>query len=195
MRKVLLGLFVFLVSVNCGELHQVGSSSSYLIIQNLAAAPGNDDDTFVQDLSSDVVTVVDGTPTVFADIGRVNFLLGLKDPGSPGLPTVSTQNNAITVTRYRVRYIRADGRNTPGVDVPYPFDGAFTVTVQAPIAAVFQLVRVQAKMEAPLMALVNSPVTISTLAEVTFYGHDQTGREVTVVGNIGVHFSNWGDPG
>ena len=193
MRKALLGLFVFFVSVNCGELHQVGSSASYLIIQAIDAAPGSDPDTFVQDLSSDVVTVVTGTPTVFADNGRARFFLGLKDAGSPGLPTISTTNNAITVTRYRVRYIRADGRNTPGVDVPYPFDGAFTVTVQAPIQAVFTLVRVQAKMEAPLLALANSPVSISTIAEVTFYGHDQTGREVTAVGNIGVHFANWGD--
>jgi hypothetical protein len=194
MRKALLGIFVLLVSVNCGELHQVGSSSSYLIIETMDAAPGADDETFVQDLSSDVVTVVSGTPTVFSDVGRVRFLLGLKDPGSPGLPTISGTNNAITVNRYRVRYIRSDGRNTPGVDVPYPFDGAFTVTVQAPAAAVFTLVRVQAKLEAPLLALVNSPVTISTIAEVTFYGHDQTGREVVAVGNIGVHFSNWGDP-
>ena len=194
MRKALLGILVFVVSVNCGEMQTTGNSASYLILQAIDAAPGADQDTFVQDLSSDVLTVVAGTPTVFADIGRVRLLLGLKDPGSPGLPTISTTNKAITVTRYRVRYIRADGRNTPGVDVPYPFDGAFTVTVQSPIAAVFTLVRVQAKMEAPLLALVNSPVTISTIAEVTFYGHDQTGRETTAVGTIGVHFSNWGDP-
>jgi hypothetical protein len=193
MKRALLGILVFLTSVSCGELHTTGSSSSYLIIQRIQAAPGNDDDTFTGDLSSDVITIVDDTPTVFADLGRVSFFLGLKDAGSPGLPTISSPNNAITVTRYRVRYIRADGRNTPGVDVPYPFDGAFTVTVQAPIEAVFTLVRVQAKSEAPLAALATSFTTISTIAEVTFYGHDQTGREVTVVGNIGVHFSNWGD--
>ena len=38
MRKALLGIFVLLVSVNCGELHQVGSSSSYLIIETMDAA-------------------------------------------------------------------------------------------------------------------------------------------------------------
>ena len=193
MKRALLGILVFLVSVNCGEMQTTGSSASYLIIQRIQGAPGNDDDTFTGDLSSDVITIVDDTPTVFNDLGRVSFLLGMKDPGSPGLPTITTPNNAITVTRYRVRYIRADGRNTPGVDVPYPFDGAFTVTVQAPIEAVFTLVRVQAKSEAPLAALATSFTTISTIAEVTFYGHDQTGRETTAVGNIGVHFSNWGD--
>jgi hypothetical protein len=29
---------------------------------------------------------------------------------------------------------------------------------------------------------------------VTFYGQDQTGREVTVTGTISVDFANWGDP-
>ena len=38
-------------------------------------------------------------------------------------------NNFITVTRYHVEFRRTDGRNTPGVDVPYAFDGAGTVTV------------------------------------------------------------------
>ena len=194
MRKVLLGIFVLLVSVNCGELQTFGNSSSYLIVQQLEAAKGNDPDEFSGDLASDVVTLVNDQPTVYSDVGRVAFLLGLKDPGSPGLPTISGQNNAITVNRYRVRYIRSDGRNTPGVDVPHPFDGAFTVTVQAPIEGVFTLVRVQAKAEAPLAALANNFLTISTIAEVTFYGRDQTGREVTTVANIGVHFSNWADP-
>jgi hypothetical protein len=194
MRKVLLGMFVLLVSVNCGELHQVGNSASYLIIQSLEAAKGNDVDEFSGDLASDVVTVVNDQPTVYSDVGRAAFLLGLKDPGSPGLPTISGTNNAITVNRYRVRYIRSDGRNVEGVDVPYAFDGAFTVTVQAPIGGVFTLVRVQAKSEAPLAALANNFTTISTIAEVTFYGRDQTGREITAVGNIGVHFGNWADP-
>ena len=197
MRKVLIGLFVTLVSVNCGELQTVGNSSSYLIIQSIEAAKGNDVDEFGGDLASDVVTLVDEHPTVYADVGRVAFLLGLKDPGSPGLPTISTTNNAITVNRYRVRYIRADGRNTPGVDVPYPFDGAFTATVSgAGIKASFTLVRIQAKSEAPLRLLAyrNASNAISTIAEVTFYGSDQAGNEVNVSGRVGVDFADWGDP-
>ena len=80
--------------------------------------------------------------------------LGLKDPGSSDSPTSPTTANFITVTRYHVDYVRADGRNTPGVDVPFPFDGAMTLTVGAGNATgSFELVRVQAKHEAPLMAL------------------------------------------
>jgi hypothetical protein len=35
---------------------------------------------------------------------------------------------------------------------------------------------------------------ISTLAHVTFFGHDQTGREVSVTGTISVNFADWADP-
>jgi hypothetical protein len=196
MRKALLAVLVFLTSVNCGELQTLGDSASYLIIQGLDTAVGTDPEVFLLggDLNSDVVTIQGGTPTVLSDYGRARFLLGLKDPGSPGLPTISTTNNAITVNRYRVVYIRADGRNTPGVDVPYPFDGAASVTVQSPISVIFTLVRVQAKIEPPLASLATNFNAISTIAEVTFYGHDQTGREITAKANIGVHFANFADP-
>ena len=58
----------------------------------------------------------------------------------------------------------------------------------------FEIVRIQAKSEAPLAALARNFVSISTIAEVTFYGRDQTGREVSVTGNISVNFANFGDP-
>jgi hypothetical protein len=94
-----------------------------------------------------------------------------------------------------VTYTRADGRNVPGVDVPYPFDSAFTLTVgQSDASGGFQIVRHIAKQEAPLQALRTSNVLISTIAEVTFWGHDQTGREVSVSGRIGIDFGNFADP-
>jgi hypothetical protein len=34
----------------------------------------------------------------------------------------------------------------------------------------------------------------STLADVSFYGHDQAGNEVTVAGTITVSFGDFGDP-
>jgi hypothetical protein len=60
----------------------------------------------------------------------------------------------------------------------------------------FNLVRVQAKQEAPLQALTagGGASTISTIAEITFYGEDQAGRAVSVTGRIGVNFADWGDP-
>ena len=95
-----------------------------------------------------------------------------------------------------MRFIRADGRNTPGVDVPYPFDGAMTVTVRTgEVTAGFELVRHIAKLEAPLQALGQEREwNISTITEVTFFGFDQTGREVSVTGRLLVNFANFADP-
>lgn len=93
-----------------------------------------------------------------------------------------------------MNFIRADGRNSQGVDVPYAFDSAFTTTVSGDVEAGFTLVRHTAKLEAPLGALARNGVIIDTIAEVTFYGHDQGGREVSAVGRIGVAFGNFADP-
>ena len=52
-----------------------------------------------------------------------------------------------------------------------------------------------AKQESPLRALAfNFAPIIYTIAEVTFYGHDQTGREVSVSGQILVAFGDFADP-
>jgi hypothetical protein len=75
--------------------------------------------------------------------------------------------------------VRSDGHSVEGVDVPYAFDGGLTGTVSDDTTVGFTLVRNQAKMEAPLAALATNPIVLSTIARVTFYGHDQTGREVS----------------
>jgi hypothetical protein len=193
MKRALLGLFL-LASVSCGDLVRQGTSSAYLIVTELEAAPGADDDEYQGTLRSDVLTIVEDVPTIYDDPARVSFQLALKDPGPAGSPTTPTSNNFITINRYRVEYIRADGRNTPGVDVPYGFDGALTVTVADTAQAGFTLVRHQAKNEAPLPALRGTPLFISTIARVTFYGHDQTGREVSVTAQISVNFGDYADP-
>jgi hypothetical protein len=179
----------------CGDVVRQGSSSSYLIVNALEVASGALPNQFGGTLQSDVVTVIDGNATIFNDIGRVQFALAMKDAGGAEAPTSPTTNNFITVDRYNVRYFRADGRNTPGVDVPYAFDGAFTATVGASGAQVgFTIVRPQAKLEAPLASLAHNLLIISTIAEVTFYGRDQTGREVIATARVGIDFANFGDP-
>jgi len=178
---------------SCTQGQLQGQASSYVIIDSLGAASGSEPDKFSNKLASDVTT----GGGVIEDLGQGNFHLAMKDPGSLDTPLVPSQTNLVTLTRYHVRYIRSDGRNTPGVDVPYPFDGAMTLTVdETGVTGVFVLVRVQAKLEAPLMALRGGGgvVAISTLAEITFFGHDQAGREVSVTGMISVNFADWADP-
>jgi hypothetical protein len=183
------------LNVSCGDLTLQGTGSSYLIINGLEAASGADPAAFGSNLLSDVLTIVDGAPTIFNDLARVRLRLAMKDPGGANTPTAPTTANFITVNRYRVQFMRADGRNTPGVDVPYGFDGAFTGTVGAgELTAGFELVRHIAKKEAPLAALAANGVIISTIADITFHGRDQTGREVSVSGRLLVDFGNFADP-
>ncbi len=168
-------------------------SSSILVIDRIGAARGGtNEDPTPTFLQSDVLT--DGD--VFDDIGRVTTRLALKDPGTPENPTSPTSANYVTVTRYRVAYRRSDGRHTPGVDVPFPIDGAVTfTTVTGTQSAEFILVRSSAKLEAPLRALADGggAIVINATAEITFYGTDQTGATVEAAGTISVNFSDWAD--
>ena len=154
---------------------------------SLAATP----DTIRQDgvdSSSIVVTArdVNGSPIAGLQL-RLDILAG-------GLDTSPSSNNEVTINRYRVVYRRADGRNTPGVDVPYGFDGGVTGTVGAgaSLGLGFELVRHIAKEESPLVQLANSRTTISTIADITFYGRDQVGNDISVTGSITVDFGDFG---
>jgi hypothetical protein len=188
---IVLALFAAAGAAGCGDVARQGTGSSYLILNQLDAASGAEPNRFTGTLNSDVLTVVEDSPTIFNDLGRARFTLGMKD----ATITSPSSANFITINRYRVRYVRSDGRNTPGVDVPYPFDGAVTATIDdSETLVAFELVRHIAKVEAPLGALVNNLVIISTIAEITFYGQDQTGHEVQVTGRILVDFGNFGDP-
>ena len=193
MKRAVLAVLL-LASVSCGDMVRQGTGSSYLIVNTVEAASGADSGEFGGTLRSDVLTMIDEVPTVFDDLGRVTFQLAMKDPGPPGTPSTPTPNNFITINRYRVEYIRSDGRNTPGVEVPYGFDSAFTLTVAETSEAAFTLVRHQAKREPPLTTLRASGVFISTIARITFYGRDQTGREVIATAQIGVNFGDFADP-
>lgn len=175
-------------AVSCGKLNTTGDGPSYLTIDSLQAASGGaTTGTFGSMLQSDVVT----DAAAYDDLGKATLRMSLKDLTL----TSPTTSNAITVTKYHVDYRRSDGKNTPGVDVPYAFDGAATATFgDSSTALTFILVRAQAKLEAPLRALRNSATVIATVADVTFYGQDQNGNDVSVTGSISVDFADWGSP-
>ena len=193
-------------TTGCGEAVRTGRAPVVLVVNRLEGASGAAAATFSSVLHSDVETLVQrsvagaqaAVPTVFPDPGQAEVRLVLKDIGQPGSPSAPTDNNAVTISRYRVAYRRTDGLGVPGVDVPYAFEGAVTVTVDGSGPAVFglELVRVQAKQEPPLRNLRGGggAVGISTIADVTFYGHDIVGHEVSAVGALSVVFADWPDP-
>ena len=177
----------------CGDMVLEGDTSSYLIIQNLDGASGAVPDEFGNPIMSDVLT----NQSIFNDVGRVQMRMAMKDPGTPGSPTSPTPNNFITVTQYRVKFIRADGRNTEGTDVPFGFDGTMATTLtdlNQTVTIPFELVRHTAKVEAPLAGLRGSFIIINAIAEITFYGRDQTGRETSVTGRVSINFGDFADP-
>jgi hypothetical protein len=180
-----------------GEFVSDSRSPVRLVINNLAA---NEQQTLLADVirllrTPDPCTATSPCPSVFNDMATVELSVLLRDQGSSGSPVSPSLLNQVTITRYRVKFRRADGHNIPGVDVPYDFDSGLTVTVPSSgtVEAAFQIVRHSAKEEAPLAALRFSDDIISTIAEVTFYGRDQTGNEVSVSGFMGVDFGDFAD--
>jgi len=184
---------VLLGAASCGDVARQGRSPAMLVIDALTAASGASSGQFSGFLLSDVIT----KGTINDDLGKVTLRLALKDLGSPADEATPTTINQITITRYHVMFHRADGRNTQGVDVPYAFDGAVTATVVPnPLDVTFELVRHSAKTEAPLRALQNQggSIEIATIADVTFYGRDLAGNEVSATGSITVDFADFADP-
>jgi hypothetical protein len=185
-------------AAGCGVAEQ-GHAAVAIRIDELAASSGAGSLSFGGYLHSDVVTnvTVAGTsvPTRFNDVGRVSMSLVLKDPGAPGVANTPSELNTIMFTRYRVVFRRTDGRNVQGVDVPYAFDSGMTISVPASgsIQQTFDIVRVSAKLEPPLLALATNGQTIEAIADVTFYGKDMHNNDVAVTGSIGVTFANFGD--
>lgn len=189
---------------SCADLARTGSGPAYLIMESVGAAAGSSSgsSTFSSSLLSDVQVLVDVTvngvtvrqPTIFNDTGRATIRAEMKNSLSPTTPTALS---SITINRYRVRFRRSDGRNTEGVDVPYGFDGGTTanIPIGGSVQVNFDLVRHQAKQERPLITMVGGRglIGLSTIAEVTFYGRDQAGNEVSISGSIDVHFGDFGD--
>src|SRR5215471_13992506 len=191
MRRTIhiLGLAVMLgASISCGDVVRSSRAPVMLVIDSLQAAQGNAG-SLGGSLLSDVITNVSTPPpcttdapcpTVFNDVGSAQFHLALKDVGTPTAPATPTTNNDVTITRIHIKYVRSDGRNVEGVDVPYQWDAAATATIPASGKGTigFEIVRHAAKEESPLLQLRTSPSTITTITEVTFYGRDMVGNDV-----------------
>src|SRR4029453_17231114 len=110
--RITAAILLAAASASCGDAQRQDQASSYLIVNALEGARGSDPTTFGGNLPSDVITIVNGVPTFFNDLGRVKLVLAMKDPGGATSPTKPTTANFITIEQYHVHYRRADGRNT-----------------------------------------------------------------------------------
>lgn len=185
---------VVAVTASCGDVVRSSRSPVMLVVSSITG--GEDESSF---LLSDVLgsrtspapcTETSPCPTVFNDPGSASVSVVMKNA-----TVAPTTNNTVTISRYHIDYKRSDGRNTPGVDVPFPIDGAVTFTVDAGGTGSFgfELVRHTAKAEPPLVQLVQNPAHITTVATVTFFGTDQVGNDLSATGSIVIDFANFGD--
>jgi hypothetical protein len=166
---------VVTVTGSCGDVVRSSRSPVLFMVTSVSPSP----------LASDVI----GPTVVVNDVASATLSVTMKDVTI----APSATNNRVTVNRYHVTYRRADGHNTAGVDVPYPFDGAVTATI-APgtiVTVSFELVRHVAKAESPLVQLTVNRNIISAIADVTFFGQDAVGNDVSATGSTLIDFGNF----
>ena len=178
---------VFLLN-SCNPIEDDSKSSSLLIIDSiLGQDAAGTESNFLQ---SDVLK----EDTVFADLAVANVRAATLDP-APILG--ASQYNDIMLTRYTVSYSRTDGKNTAGVDVPYPFEGSLSalIKVGSTTSLNFVVVREVAKLELPLVRLADggSEGVLTCTAKIDFYGHDMTNNNVKATGYLTVYFANYVD--
>ncbi len=179
-------LFIMVIITYCNRVADDTPAGVLVRVSSITATSSNGETGSI--MYSDVI-YKDSVVNDVADITFSNDLLN--QSVSP-----SFFNNVI-MTRYRVTYLRSDGRNTPGIDVPYPFDEVMNIEIPASGTAStgITIVRAQAKLESPLYELRTggSESVISTQAKLDFWGHDLAGRNLTTTGYLEVLFANWAD--
>jgi len=178
-----------LLFTSCNPIENKTESGSMLTVENIQ---GTDiSGKAASYLQSDVLK---SDNTVTADTAAVTLSAATLDP-DPLLG--ESQYNDVLVTRYMVSYSRTDGKNVPGVDVPYPFEGSLSVLVRSGSSATFSavVVREVAKLEPPLLALAESRAegVMQVTARIDFYGNDLASRAVTATGYLAIFFANYAD--
>jgi hypothetical protein len=188
--KILIILAGALFLLSCNPLEKDTLSNSLLLVDSIT---GLDIEGNIGNFLQSDVAIIDeetGSSTIRADIATATLRVTTLDP-NPILGT--SQYSDVMVTRYVVTYIRSDGRNTPGQDVPYPFEGSLSVLIQAGTTEEisFVIVREVAKIEPPLVQLTRSGDVLQVSAKVDFYGHDLVNNTVKATGYLTIFFANY----
>jgi hypothetical protein len=146
-------------------------------------------------------SIADGTPQLSDVRGTggsiVNCQIEVTLSARPKNPTGPVgPSEDIRINRYTVTYRRADGRSQEGIDVPFAISGNTTVLVEAggtqATALAVDLVRHQAKLEAPLMNITGLQV-VTMFADIAVFGRTVSGKNVTSSGSIQVTFADFAD--
>jgi hypothetical protein len=168
-----------------------------------ALALGGCGDDYITDSQASVLLIVrsieDGAPVLSDIISEENTIVNCdvvveaevvaKNPG-----TAPTRRDTVTLSSYRVKYTRSDGRDVQGLDVPYEISGPLTQSIDSAGSATFPVtaVRHQAKIEAPLKNVTGLDL-VTMSAEVTLFGKTLNGDGVSASGSVQITFADYGD--
>jgi len=100
----------------------------------------------------------------------------------------------VLIEQYEVRYVRSDGRNVEGQDVPHTVAGGISSSVIVDASTTFpiEVVRRQAKLEPPLSGITGFDI-VTMIAEITINGRTVAGNAVSATGRLQIDFANYGD--
>jgi len=194
MKSILMIIFLTVILLDfpaCNKLENLSESGSALIVAMITGTDleGNVDSTTI---FSDVIT---SSGSIINDTATATLTTVLLDPTQ----TAGTFYQDIIVDQVDVEYTRSDIPGaTQGVDVPFGFSQKVyaRVVVGETLEMPFVLVQHVAKLESPLVELVNlgEEVVLKMEAKCTFYGKDGGGHRVApVVGHVSVWFCNFAD--
>ncbi|OGD21570.1 MAG: hypothetical protein A2Y69_10770 [Candidatus Aminicenantes bacterium RBG_13_59_9] len=188
--KGISGLAAALLLVSCNALVMDSQSATVLFVDSILGTDleGQEADFLQSDvLYQDPET---GSESIHADIAMVFFRAELLDPNSEMGPSIY---NDIQVTRYVVTYSQPNGNSVEGRDVPYSFEGSMTAVVRAGDTreVSFVIVREVAKIDPPLVTLVDGSDVLEVIANVDFYGKDMAGKTVKASGKLTIFFANY----
>jgi hypothetical protein len=188
---VVLLAFMLINFSGCNTLEELTTSGSKLIIDLITGTDsrGEPESTTI---FSDVYT----NGTVYDDVATATLSAVVLDPDVPA----GTFYQDIMVDQIDVEYSRADRENpVQGVDVPYSFSQKVTARVQPgglKVEVGFVLIQHNAKLESPLVELVNlgQEHILKLEAKITIHGKDVGGHRVeSAVGYISVWCANFVD--
>ena len=175
----------------CNKLENLSESGSALIVALISGndAEGNSGSTTI---FSDVIY---SSGSIVNDTATATLTAVILDPTQ----TAGTFYQDIIVDQVDVEYTRSEIPNAQqGVDVPFSFSQNVyaRITIGDTLEMPFILVPHVAKLESPLVELVNAgqEVVLKAEAKCTFHGKDVAGNRIApVVGHVSVWFGNFAD--
>ena len=193
-KWTLITIFLTVILLNfpaCNKLENLTGSASKLIVIIVTGTDAEGTEG-VTTIFSDVLTT---SGSIFNDTGTATFTAVLLDPNQ----TVSSFYQDIIVDQVDVEYTRSDIPDAiQGVDVPFGFSQKVyaRVVIGETVELPFVLVQHNAKLESPLVELINlsQEKILKMEAKCTFYGKDVAGNRIApVAASVSVWFANFAD--